>query len=937
MPLMKEQFDAEKYKLNYLNSIEKKNNKKTADVDYSKEKFFITFPYPYMNGKLHLGHLYSISKADIFSYFKEMQGFNVLFPFSFHCTGMPIAASAQKLREEIAGKKVDVSVISILASLGFSRKCSLECKQNMEDGCCGGCMKDVISTEEFQLNFTDKFQPIKNFVDPNFWCRVFPPYAKNALCDFDGNIDWRRSFITTSLNCYYDSFVRCQFNRLHSLGLICYGKRYSIYCPIDSQPCLDHDRRRGEGVKTTDIICLKTNKQKALVLVRVKKQDLPYLEGHEKLILVTSKAIKWVLVEMNEREIVVEEDLYENMQFQVEGLRNARVVSIEEHIDVKYEEKVHIPKLQKQEKSTAVSQWIPLYEEIEKIENEQLVLVENDKFVRITVPESLVISRSGGICRVALLDQWFIDYNKKEWKEKARKCIRKMETTSDTCQKLLEGVDWIHKWGFSRSFGLGTKIPFDDNYLIDSLSDSTIYMAFYTVKPFLFSDWEGKEEIFDSKFLCDEFWLFIFGTIQKDVLVKKFNEIYFLLHFDSPNNLVGQIQNLSINLNENLCLKKKKIGELLEIAENARKSFMYFYPVDLRVSGKDLISNHLLFFIMNHVALFDEQFWPKRIFTNGHLMLNSAKMSKSEGNFLTVEQSMRLYGTSATRMCLSACGDTNEDANFEETTANAQILKLYTLVKTIEERSNTNTNTTINNNTININNTISDNFLISSIYKNTKLSIEAYENIIYRDVLKYAFYDNLKAIEMYEILGGRNTTIINYAYKCIVQLMYPIIPSIGRYLIEKTGGQLILPEKLKGFEFDQQAIDSVEYLRKITSLLLTKGANKKSVQITVTKKYLQWKQLCIDFIDNFTGENIKKEILKHCGVIISANKINKKKGIIFCMDYLSNKEKYKISINEKEVLELFNDYIEETTKLKVGVIENEEGKAEPLNPYLEFE
>lgn len=31
------------------------------------EKFFATFPYPYMNGRLHLGHSFSLSKAEVSS------------------------------------------------------------------------------------------------------------------------------------------------------------------------------------------------------------------------------------------------------------------------------------------------------------------------------------------------------------------------------------------------------------------------------------------------------------------------------------------------------------------------------------------------------------------------------------------------------------------------------------------------------------------------------------------------------------------------------------------------------------------------------------------------------------------------------------------------------------------------------------------------------
>lgn len=31
----------------------------------SKSKFLATFPYPYMNGRLHLGHSFSLSKVEV--------------------------------------------------------------------------------------------------------------------------------------------------------------------------------------------------------------------------------------------------------------------------------------------------------------------------------------------------------------------------------------------------------------------------------------------------------------------------------------------------------------------------------------------------------------------------------------------------------------------------------------------------------------------------------------------------------------------------------------------------------------------------------------------------------------------------------------------------------------------------------------------------------
>ena len=65
-------------------------------------KFLVTFPYPYMNGRLHIGHAFSMTKAEFAVNFERMQGKKALFPFAFHCTGMPIQAAAFKLKKEYA-------------------------------------------------------------------------------------------------------------------------------------------------------------------------------------------------------------------------------------------------------------------------------------------------------------------------------------------------------------------------------------------------------------------------------------------------------------------------------------------------------------------------------------------------------------------------------------------------------------------------------------------------------------------------------------------------------------------------------------------------------------------------------------------------------------------------------------------------------------------
>lgn len=65
------------------------------------ETFFVTFPYPYMNGPLHLGHTFTISKAEFAVGYQRLKGKVTLYPMGFHCTGMPIKASADKIIREI--------------------------------------------------------------------------------------------------------------------------------------------------------------------------------------------------------------------------------------------------------------------------------------------------------------------------------------------------------------------------------------------------------------------------------------------------------------------------------------------------------------------------------------------------------------------------------------------------------------------------------------------------------------------------------------------------------------------------------------------------------------------------------------------------------------------------------------------------------------------
>ena len=55
---------------------------------------------------------------------------------------------------------------------------------------------------------------IPSFAQADHWLEYFPPLAMADLKSMGLHVDWRRTFITTDVNPFYDSFVRWQFIRL---------------------------------------------------------------------------------------------------------------------------------------------------------------------------------------------------------------------------------------------------------------------------------------------------------------------------------------------------------------------------------------------------------------------------------------------------------------------------------------------------------------------------------------------------------------------------------------------------------------------------------------------------------------------------------------------------------------------------------------------------
>ncbi|KAG6459836.1 hypothetical protein O3G_MSEX011637 [Manduca sexta] len=890
------------FKVEYLQEIEKKvqerwDKEKIFEVEAPSdgkphEKFLCTFPYPYMNGRLHLGHTFSLSKCEFASRYYRLKGRMVLFPFGFHCTGMPIKACADKLKREMAlygcppvfpeEEEVAVKEEDIVPKDKSKGKKSKAVAKTGAAKFQWQIMKSIgISDEE-----------IKEFANESYWLEYFPPRAVDDLKRMGIHVDWRRKFITTDANPFYDSFIRWQFYHLKDRNKIMYGKRYTIFSPLDKQPCMDHDRSTGEGAGPQEYTLikievldplpekLKSFKGKKIYFVAATlRPETMYGQTncwvHPDIKYIAFETVKdgiFICTRRAARNMAYQGFTEKDGEFNIllEIVGQDLLGSVLKSPFTSYEKIYALPMLTiKEDKGTGIVTSVPsdspddyaalvdlqkkpafrekygitdemilpftpvpildipefgnlsavfVYDKLKiqsqndkdkltqakemvylkgfydgvllvgeykgkKIQdvkkNLQTKLIQEGSAVVYYEPEKTIISRSGDECVVALCNQWYLDYGNEEWKGQTEKALGAMNTYHDEVRKNFQAtLKWLHEYACSRTYGLGTKLPWDQQWLIESLSDSTIYNAYYTVAHFLqggtFRGNQGNALNIKPEDMTSEVWDYIFFK-------------------DAPFPKDTKIAKKSLDL--------------------MRDSFQFWYPVDLRVSGKDLIQNHLTFYIYNHCAMWpnEEDKWPKGIRANGHLMLNSAKMSKSEGNFLTLSESIDKFSADGMRLTLADAGDSVEDANFVESTADAAILRLYTLIEWVKEI--VATKSTLRTGEYNFH----DKVFVSEM--NTKIveTDENYNKMLFKEALKTGFFELQAARDKYRELcsdGGMHADLVTRYIEVQAKLMSPICPHVAEHVWELLGHKKsILHERWPvAGEVDEVAVKASNYL-----------------------------------------------------------------------------------------------------------------------------
>jgi len=898
------------------NVIDKKWQKKWSEnndheIDSNnKEKKFITVAYPYPNSPQHIGHGRTYTIADVHSRYLRMKGFNVLFPMGFHYTGTPILGMA---------KRVEAN--------------------------------DVELIEAFKTLYKVPEDKIKEFVEPVKIADYFHEEIKSGMIEMGYSIDWRREF--TTIDPAYQKFIEWQFRNLKEKNLIVQGSHPVGWCPKDQNPVSQHDTLGDVEPDFTEYIVIKFDLNGVKIPVatlrpetlfgvtniwinpqvmyqKIKVNDeiwitspecarkLEFLEkkieviedvlgsnfvgqsvkaphSSDSVLILPASFVKSdngtgivmsvpahapfdyqaLLDSKSGKNKSINSDLLKNIQniepismINTEGLGNIPAKDIVEKMGISHQDD---PKLEEATKEIYSKEF---YEGIlanntkqfagkkiseAKDEIKEWITKVGSADILLEMTNSPVKCRCGTECVVKLLsNQWFLDYSNKDWKQKAHSCFEGMNILPNEIRSEFDKVlDWLRERACARQHGLGTKVPWDKEWLVESLADSVIYMAFYIISKYV-----NKKEI-NGNDLTDEFFDYVFYG-KKDS---------------------GEIAN--------------KINITKEKLEEIRNEFLYFYPVDSRHSGRDLVPNHLTFFVLNHVALFPEENWPQEIVVNGSVLMAGKKMSKSMGNIIPLRDAVRKHGADPIRLTILISAELLQDADFNVEAINGIKNKLESMyensTKTKAEE---------------IPELEPEDKWILGMLQNLALNVsQSMDKIRLREALHHILYDFDSELQWYlkRTKSKQRTNISGILHKILssrVLMLSPFAPHISEEIWEKLGNSELAsksawPSSI-GIEIDSKSIQTETLLKSIIDdinniLKVTKISPKKITIYTAE----QWKSKAYNAI--------LKNVLDgqtNIGAIIKS--------------LIANKETEQIKKDPDFVKKILNDILSEPVELRKG-------------------
>ncbi|KAF1332214.1 Leucine-trna ligase, partial [Globisporangium splendens] len=939
-----------------------------SEPDPSKPKYLVTFPVPYMNGYMHVGHLFSLTKVEFASRYHRLKGENVVFPFAFHCTGMPIQSAANKLKHELEtyGNPPNFVVDEDVKQPVEAKGKKIEGSENKAKGKKSKVMAKtggIVHQYDILKLSNIPEDEIPSFAEPLHWLQYFSPHAVADLKRFGLNIDWRRSFITTDVNPFFDAFVRWQLNTLKERGRVSRGKRPNVYSTIDKQNCADHDRASGEGVGPQEYTLVKLRVQEPFpekmaslagknvylgaatlrpetVFGQTNCFVLPdgdygaFLINDNDVFIISHRAAKNLAHQEYSRKWGQEECLLELKGWDLLGLPlsppsahyktvyalpllvismgkgTGIVMSVPSDSPDDYaafrdlkqkpalREKYNIADHMVLPFEIVAIIDIPGYGELaaQKVCDDLKIASQNDKekllkakelvylkgfyegvllvgsqkgkkvcdakpFARQELldagdaipywePESLVMSRSGDECVVAHLDQWYLTYGAEDWKQRVLEHISD-PATFDAYNPIALGeykatLEWLKEWAPCRQAGLGTKLPWDPQFVVESLSDTTIYMAYYTIAHHLQANLDGSQ----------------YGPhgIKPEQLTKEVFDYIFLRHAPPTESTIP-----------------------IAVLEKLRAEFEYWYPVDIRASGKDLIRNHLTMCLYNHAEIWrdDPSKWPRGIFTNGHVLVDGKKMSKSAGNFLTLKDCAKEFGADATRFACADAGDGMDDANYALETCKTAILRLTSeeewIRKTCDEAASLRTGEL----------QFSDQVFMHQMSNLINETAKYYDRLLWREGLHTGFFEFQIARDSYREICSRGQVAMHHDVimrfiEAQIVMLSPITPHFCEHVWTLIGkeGFVSVASWPQADEVDFALLRASDFLNKTVrafreALIKGSGAPKKGkkgvgraaadaspkpthAQVYLSSEFPKWQQKVLMFMNSVFNTETKE-------------------------------------------------------------------------------
>jgi leucyl-tRNA synthetase len=652
-----------------------------ANPDSRKPKYFVTVAYPYPNSPQHIGHGRTYTLADVHARYMRMKGYNVLLPMAFHYTGTPVLAMSKRLADND---------------------------------------QDLIDTFLRIYKVPEKL--LKNFSDPLSMARYFHEEIKAGMKEIGYSIDWRREF--TTIDPQYNRFIEWQFEKLRHEGYISQGSHPVGWCPNEGNPVGQHDTQGDLEPEIGEFTLIKFQHDDWILPTATLRPETIF--GVTNLWL--NPKVEYVKAKVDSEKWVVSKESVEKLRYLnrrvevVETFGGSQLIGKHARNPVTNQEILILPaEFVDPKNATGVVMSVPghapydyvalvnLAKAVEQLEEFELTaeIIESIKPISIiSVPEysefpagdvvsrmnilsqqdpkledatkevyrhefhtgkmkpntgeyaglnvakakdkvrqdlieerkaetmyelmnKPVLCRCGTECVVKIFeDQWFIDYKKPEWKKLAHEWLGQMQILPEELRAEFDYViDWLHGKACARRSGLGTRLPWDPEWIIESLSDSVIYMAYYTIVRSLKLHSIQPEQLTDAVFN------------------------YVFLGEGNPSSIAA------------------KAGLEPSVLEQMHSEFSYFYPLDSRHSGRDLVPNHLAFMIFNHIAIFPEELWPRQIAVNGSVLMEGQKMSKSYGNIIPLREAIETFGVDSLRLAVLATAELLQDADFSATLA----------------------------------------------------------------------------------------------------------------------------------------------------------------------------------------------------------------------------------------------------------------------------